>query len=81
MSSFLLQNETFLHLKALGLVDEDGNWIGGTGGSGVSVVEADPVAPTEGQVWILKEGASPDATLTLKAYVDGAAREIAAVGY
>lgn len=81
MSSFLLQNERFLELKSLGLVDDDGNWIGGegSGGASSSVLTADPASPDDDTWWVVREGASPDMTVSLKARIDGETVTIASI--
>lgn len=68
-------------LIQLGLLSADGQLTGASSGSGVSVVAVDPVAPANGDVWILAEGVSPAASLTLKVRIGGTTVAVPLVSY
>lgn len=55
---------------------------GGTGvPTNVAVLSADPLTPSEGDVWFVATGVSPARTLTLKAFESGATRTLASTTY
>lgn len=79
--SFLVNDELGQRLIALGLINSDGEWLGGGAGGGISVVTVDPGSPQSGDVWILAEGTTPTATLTLKVQVGVTTVEVPLVTY
>ncbi len=56
-------------------------WVVAGSVSALVVLASDPFPPVEGSAWIVATGTSPTATISLKAYRDGAAHTIASVTY
>lgn len=49
--------------------------------STITVLTEDPDDPAENQAWIVIEGVSPAATMSLKAFYDGETHVLASVGF
>ena len=56
-------------------------WVAAGSVTGLTMLASDPFPPVEGSAWIVATGTSPEASVVLKCYRDGATHVIASVSY
>lgn len=80
MPTFYETDELCIRLIALGLMDVNGN-ITAPLAAAVQVRSADPTNPVNGTFWVVSEGVSPAATLSVKARMGGVTYTIGSIAY